>query len=248
VQALADEAGSAGIEAPLAAARLTASVDELEAALAGSPAIVAVGPSPRLLLAREALGRLRQAALGALGAYHRSNPLRAAMPREELRARVCPGSRAALFDRVVDELAAGGQVRALAEAVALATHDVRLDSREQQARDTLLAAAASAGLAGVEIAPLAQQRGSDPALLLRVARVLVAEGSLACVRGVTFVNNEAIDTLKTNVRLRWSSGSRLDVGDFKEMTGLTRKHAIPLLEYLDRERVTRRVGANRFVM
>ena len=68
------------------------------------------------------------------------------------------------------------------------------------------------------------------------------------VGGVVYVNSEALNTLKTLVRLRWPSGAKLDVGGFKDLTGLTRKHAIPLLEYLDRERVTRRVGPDRIVI
>jgi selenocysteine-specific elongation factor len=54
--------------------------------------------------------------------------------------------------------------------------------------------------------------------------------------------------LVKEVRARWPPGSRLDVGGFKELTGLTRKFVIPLLEYLDRQRVTRRAGAERFVL
>jgi selenocysteine-specific elongation factor len=50
------------------------------------------------------------------------------------------------------------------------------------------------------------------------------------------------------VRRRWPPGSRLDVGGFKELTGLSRKFVIPLLEYLDRERVTRRAGNDRLVL
>jgi selenocysteine-specific elongation factor len=40
----------------------------------------------------------------------------------------------------------------------------------------------------------------------------------------------------------------IDVGRFKELTGVSRKYAIPLLEYLDRERVTRRVGNERIIL
>ena len=54
--------------------------------------------------------------------------------------------------------------------------------------------------------------------------------------------------LKDEVRRRWPPGSRLDVAGFKDLTGLSRKFVIPLLEYLDRERVTRRTGADRFVL
>jgi selenocysteine-specific elongation factor len=62
------------------------------------------------------------------------------------------------------------------------------------------------------------------------------------------VDAAELDALKRRVRERWPPGAKLEVPEFKELTGLTRKHAIPLLEYLDRERVTRRHGASRVVM
>ena len=62
------------------------------------------------------------------------------------------------------------------------------------------------------------------------------------------VHRETLDTLKKDVLQRWPPGSRLDVGGFKELTGLSRKYVIPLLEYLDRERVTRRAGNDRLIL
>jgi selenocysteine-specific elongation factor len=109
-------------------------------------------------------------------------------------------------------------------------------------------AAGVAGLAGVEPAALAASAGQDPKLFERVSRVLVAERILERVGDGLLVRREDLDRLQAEVRKRWPAGSRLDVGAFKEMTGLTRKFVIPLLEYLDRERVTRRVGADRTVI
>ena len=56
---------------------------------------------------------------------------------------------------------------------------------------------------------------------------------------------QALEELKRRLRERLASGAKVEVGVVKELTGLTRKHVIPLLEYLDRERVTRRAGADR---
>jgi len=81
----------------------------------------------------------------------------------------------------------------------------------------------------------------------RVARLLVTEGALRRV-GDALVLGEALDGLKAEVRKRWPSGSRLDVGAFKDLTRLSRKYVIPLLEYLDREKITRRSGPDRVVM
>ena len=76
------------------------------------------------------------------------------------------------------------------------------------------------------------------------------DGEFGALRrvGDALVLGEALDALKAEVRRRWPSGARLDVGAFKELTGLSRKYVIPLLEYLDREKITRRSGADRVVM
>ena len=246
--ALVEEAGAGGIEAPLLAARLTVPAAALAAALAACPEVISLGPEPALLLALGALDSLQAATLAALDTYHRANPLRPAMPREELRSGVFGRARTAAFERVAGELAALGRIRLLPDAVALVGHEVRLSSGEEEARRTLLAAAGNGGLAGFEVAALAAERRADAALLERVARVLVAEKLLVRVGESLLVGKDALELLKQRVRERFSPGSKLEVGAFKQLVGLTRKHAIPLLEYLDRERVTRRAGSDRLVL
>ena len=221
---------------------------ELGQALAARPTIVSLGSDPALLLARSALDRLQAATLDSLETYHRENPLRPAMPREELRRRVFGKARAVVFERVADELAAASRVRLLPDAVGLVGHEVRLNPGEEEARRVLVAAAAAAGLAGIELAALAAQSRKDAALLQRVARVLAEERRLARVGDELLVDQAELETLKQRVRERWPKGARIEVGEFKELVGLSRKHAIPLLEYLDRERVTRRAGASRVVV
>ena len=107
-------------------------------------------------------------------------------------------------------------------------------------------AARAAGLEGLDLARGGPAR-LEPRLAERVSRLLVAEGALRRV-GDALVSGEALDALKADVRRRWASGARLDVGEFKELTRLSRKYVIPLLEYLDREKITRRSGADRVVM
>jgi selenocysteine-specific elongation factor len=62
------------------------------------------------------------------------------------------------------------------------------------------------------------------------------------------VHADHLADLKRQVRERWPPGSKVEVPAFKELFGLSRKHAIPLLEYLDREKVTRRAGNDRVVL
>jgi selenocysteine-specific elongation factor len=246
--ALVSEAGAAGIEEARLAARLTLPVPELRAAVAASPGLVALGQDEAVIVAASALDELGASAMRALEAYHAAEPLRAAMPREALRDRAFASAPAAAFERVLQELAAAGRVRLAPDAVALSGHAVRLSPDEQDARRLLTEAARAAGLAGVEALTLAESARSERALVERVARVLVNEKVLARVGERGLVDREALEQLKRQLRERFAPGAKLEVGVLKELTGLTRKHVIPLLEYLDRERVTRRAGADRVLL
>jgi selenocysteine-specific elongation factor len=195
---------------------------------------------------RPALEQAAAAARQALGRFHADSPLRAGMPREELRRRALGRAPEGAFEHVLALLEASGQARVAGEVVALAGHEVRLSPEEERARAALLEAAATAGLEGVELDRLASARAPRP-VLERVAKVLVTQGELRRV-GEALVHGASLDQLKARVRERWPPGSRLDVGAFKDMTGLSRKYTIPLLEYLDRERVTRRAGNDRLVL
>jgi selenocysteine-specific elongation factor len=139
-------------------------------------------------------------------------------------------------------------INVLGAYVALASHQVTLTADEAEVRQVLVDAALESGLAGVEAKVLAERCGKEARLVERVGRVLVAEKVLDRVGEGLLVHRDHLEALKRDVRGRFTSGSKLEVGVFKDMTGLSRKHVIPLLEYLDRERVTRRAGAERLVL
>jgi selenocysteine-specific elongation factor len=245
--ALVEQAGPAGLAASELAARLTISQAELREALSGWPALVSFGTDVPWLLSARVLDARAQAARAALAAFHGAFPLRVAMPREELRQSVFGSCPEGVFEHVLAGLCARAEARLEADGVAAAGHQVRLAPEEARARQVLLETARGAGLAGVPLPPVAGPDGPAPAILARVGQVLVADGTLRRV-GEALVLRERLEALQEEVRRRWPPGSRLDVGAFKEMTGLSRKFVIPLLEYLDRERVTRRSGNDRLVL
>jgi selenocysteine-specific elongation factor len=247
-EVMAEEAGTTGIDAPLLAARLTVPLSRLRPALADVPGTVTMETEPPVLVSRIALARLSAATLGALEQHHRGQPLEAGMAREELRSRVFGTAPSAAYEWVLRDLAEAGKIRPGPDVIALAAHRVELSADEEEVRGILVDLARSAGLAGIELRAVAETSGKDVRVLERVARVLAREGALERVGGSLLVHREHLDTLKDEVRQRWPAGSRLDVTTFKEMTGLSRKYVIPLLEYLDRERITRRSGNDRVVL
>jgi selenocysteine-specific elongation factor len=139
-------------------------------------------------------------------------------------------------------------VRAASDSIALADHRVRFSVGEEDARGALVEAALAAGVAGIEVRAVSERTGKPVPVLERVVGVLLREGLLERVGEAILVHRDALEGLKQDVRRRWPPGSQIEVSAVKELTGLSRKHVIPLLEYLDRERVTRRAGASRVVL
>jgi len=244
---MVEEAGTAGLDAATLAARVTMPLPALLAALKGREDVVAFPGDPVWLVSPGALARLGETAEARLRDFHGTRRLEGGMPREELRRRVFARVPDGVFEAVLDHLARAGRARVSGESVALADHEVRFTPEEAQVRASLLAAVRAAELAGVDMAHPPPGLAADPRLLDKMARALAAEGAVRRV-GDALVDSARLDALKDEVRRRWPPGSRLDVAAFKDMTGLSRKFVIPLLEYLDRERVTRRTGADRFVL
>jgi selenocysteine-specific elongation factor len=161
---------------------------------------------------------------------------------------VFAGAPEAAFELVLASLERSGELRLLPDSVAARAHAVTLSAPEEAARTRLVDAAREAGLAGIEISEMAARGPAPRPLLERVARVLVTDRVLERVGTEPLVLREHLEGFKARIRERFPPGSRVDVAAVKEMTGLSRKFVIPLLEYLDRERVTRRSGADRTVL
>jgi selenocysteine-specific elongation factor len=193
--------------------------------------------------------RLKEAIVATLTAHHRTQPLSEGTPREELREHLFGHGHPAVFERALADLAAAGAVVAR-ERVALASHRVELSPEEDRARAAFERAYRDAGLKPPDAAAIAAEAGIAPAVADRVMKLLQRQKVLVRLDVLVF-HDDALRRLKTEVaELKASAGAaaRIDVATFKERFGVSRKFAIPLLEYLDRERVTRRMGDTRVVL
>jgi selenocysteine-specific elongation factor len=114
---------------------------------------------------------------------------------------------------------------------------------EARVSEAILRQAQKAGYQALDAQELAAAAGAAPDLARRVIAVLVRRKQLVRLDTLLY-HRETLEALKADVRTLQS----LDVGLFKTRYGVSRKFAIPLLEYLDRERVTRRVGDRRVVL
>jgi len=171
----------------------------------------------------------------------------APLPREEARERLFGRASPALFDAVLARLESAGRVTGR-DRLALPGQGISLSSEEAQAQQELDRVFREGGLAPPDITAAAGIAGIQSAVADRVAKLLLRQKTLVKV-DTLFFHHEALEKLKSDVKgLKGQGAAKVDVAGFKDRYGISRKYAIPLLEWLDRERVTRRVGDGRIVL
>jgi selenocysteine-specific elongation factor len=193
--------------------------------------------------------RLAERVLTALDAHHTAQPLSVGISREEVRERVLGNAAPALSELVIRELLDAGRIVGR-ERLALAGREIVLTAEESRVRDALEQALRAASLRPPDLPRLAEIAATAPAAVERILQLLVRQKVVVRLGGIPF-HYEALERLKAEVRsLRdgTTATPAISVATFKDRYGLSRRHAIPLLEYLDRERVTRRVGDSRLVL
>ncbi len=187
--------------------------------------------------------------LKAVTAFHRERPLEPGLPREEARVRLRRCAAPPVFDHVVQRLVSDGTLVATGY-LALTSHQISLSADEQRVRDALDQLFRDAGLSPPDGALVANVTAAAGDVVDRMTRLLMREGRLEKVDALVF-HADALARLRREVAALKSDTEEavsIDVATFKNRYAVTRKFAIPLLEYLDRVRITRRVGRDRVVL
>jgi selenocysteine-specific elongation factor len=175
--------------------------------------------------------------------FHREHPMLPGMARQDLRSRTFPDAPLFLMDAL---LAAARELAVEGEIVRLAGHAPVLKQEEEQARGAIERAFEQAGLATPAVAEVLAKSGVENRRARTLLEILVREKRLVRINEDLVFHHSAIDKLRQELGAR--RPARFNVGTFKEWTGISRKYAIPLLEYLDRARVTRREGDERLIL
>jgi selenocysteine-specific elongation factor len=175
--------------------------------------------------------------------FHRAQPLLAGVARQELRARLLPDSPPFLIEAL---LTGAAELLVEGETVRLRSHRLVLKEDEHNARAAIEHAFEAAGLATPATAEVLARSGVGAARARTLLDILIREKRLVRVSPDLVYHASAIATLRCAMAEKRQT--RFTVAQFKDWTGVSRKYAIPLLEYLDRERVTRREGDERLVL
>jgi selenocysteine-specific elongation factor len=175
----------------------------------------------------------------ALAHFHKRNPLLPGMPKEQLRGAAPPQ----VFENLVRDQR---EIVVTGELARLASHKVALKEDESEALAKIERAFERAGLRVPSVPEVLAGSGVDPARGRSLLQILLRNKRLVRVAEDLVFHATALVALREVIALR--KGQRFGVPEFKEWTGISRKYAIPLLEMLDRERVTRREGDARVVL
>ena len=239
------QAGAAGVRAVDLRARTPFGPQQLRELLDGlqqAGRIVAV--DREWYLHRDASDRLRSQTLALLEAFHGENPLRGGISREELRSRV-GHAQERVFAQLLGVLEAEGMVRSERDQVRLASHAIRLSPEQERVVKGLEADFRSAGAAPPSPEEALARHGVKGNEKHDLFQVLVADRTLLRVKESLFFHAEALRSIQEQLVALLRQKKEIGPADFKDLFGVSRKFAIPLMEYFDAQRVTVRVGERR---
>jgi selenocysteine-specific elongation factor len=200
----------------------------------------------QVLVSIAAFTEAKACALQAVQKFHDANPLVAGMSKQELRDRVKLGPE--VFYGVLGKLAEEKKLEVAGEVVHLPGRGVVMKDEEAESKKIIEQAFASAGLKVPSLKEVLAVLQVDKIRAQKIVTLLLRDRVLIKISEELVFHQSALMDLRQRIAALKNTAPRIDVARFKDMTGVSRKYAIPLLEYLDRERVTRRVGDERVIL
>jgi selenocysteine-specific elongation factor len=186
---------------------------------------------------------LKTMILERVAAFHQANPLKEGIPKQALRSSL-PGSDK-LFKKIADLMAVAGELVDEGETVRSPDHRVRLKDEEKGLKEQALKLIVEGDAAPPLLKDMAAKMGADLAGLRNMLGLLEKEGLIVRVREDMFFSAQFIARMKERLVAFIKKEGGVTPSQFQQVTGSSRKYNIPLLEYLDRERFTMRVGDQR---
>jgi selenocysteine-specific elongation factor len=238
--------GHAGISMSQLIAETGWSRDSVEGQLAQTLKDVRVLRIGDLFVDGLAMVRLQQFIVNSVEAFHKNNSLVGGIAREALREQVKASSE--VFTASLDLLVREKNIEAAGDLVRLPGHGVVMKDEEAESKKKIEEAFASAGLKVPALHEVIGGLKVDKTRAQKIVTLLLRDKLLVKISEELVFHRSALEELRRLVAAQKAKSPKMDVAKFKELTGVSRKYAIPLLEYLDRERVTKRVGDAREIL
>jgi selenocysteine-specific elongation factor len=245
------EAGLRGAGLPSLVARLGVTEEDVRVtllSLGAAGAIEMVDDSPPTAVSAEEFARASAALVEAVARFHQENPLEPGIGREELKARAARDAAPVVFRAALERLVAAGKLTLDQDLVRAFHRTVTLGGEEARIRALLTDRFRTLGLQAAPIDDVIGDLDVERKTARQILQLLLRENVLVKINEETAVERTALQKLIDDVRGLKSVSTTLGVREFKELTGLSRKFAMPLLEYLDSQRITRRLGDGRVIL
>ncbi|MEW6554042.1 MAG: selenocysteine-specific translation elongation factor [Actinomycetota bacterium] len=188
------------------------------------------------------LASLRERMASLTREMHEANPLKAGIEKEALRQRMDVGLAPDVFEALLRSAVSAGELEVEAGRVRVAGEGRSLSEQDSRTRDELLRAIREGGFAPPLFKEMADTSGLEKSRLRDLLGILLEEGEIEQVNPDYFLAAGRLAEAEERIRAHIETHGRLGVAEVREMLGASRKYAIPLLEHLDRKRVTRRDG------
>jgi selenocysteine-specific elongation factor len=238
--------GHGGISMSRLVAETGWTINSLEARLAMAAKHARVVWIGDLLVDAAAMLRLQQLIASTMEGFHRKNSLVGGIAREALREQVKASPE--VFAASLEMLSREKKIEVAGELLRLPGHGVVMKDEEAESKQKIEAAFAGSGLKVPALPEVLAGLKVDKARAQKIVTLLLRDKALIKVSDELVFHRSALEELRRVVAAQRVKSPKMDVATFKELTGVSRKYAIPLLEYLDRERVTRRVGDAREIL
>jgi len=222
---------------------LPARVTEVANALQKSGKIIL---SEGLLITSDRFAALRLQALASVEQFHKQNPLVAGINQEQLREGL--GVPPEVFRSLLEALVRDKKLEATGDQVRAAGRGVVLRDDEAESKQTIEQAFLKAGLQVPALKEVLASLRIDQVRAHKIVTLLLRDRILVKLSDDLVFHRDSLAVLRQLVVAQKNKTPKLNVASFKDLTGVSRKYAIPLLEYLDRERVTKRVGDERVIL
>lgn len=222
-------------------------IKTLLAGLNGKGQIVTLEGEESRIISRSAYEKLQGKILSETRQFHDKYPLKEGIPKEELRNVMGSYIHPKLFNAAVKDLEKGARIVAEKENVRLPGHRVDLSGELEDLRAQIVDLYRGAGLAAPTVKEVTEKFAMRKTSLSKVINVLLQEGTLVKISEDIYIHKDVLATLREAYKnLLLKDGSATPIS-FKELTGLSRKFIIPLMEYFDRVKLTIRAGDQRIL-
>ena len=242
--------GLAGITARQLQIRTGTSLKELNAIiddmLSRKEALL-LDKEKRTIVSAPAYQVVQEKIMEASAAYHERNPLREGIHKEELRNTIGTYIDPKLFNSALRSLDNAGKIRIERENVRLAAHQVNLADDLEELKEKIAGRYRTAGLSPPLTKDVIEEAGTQKKAARTVLSLLLNEGRLIKVSEDLYFDGTALAGLREDYRQFLLRTEKASPAGFRELTGLSRKFTIPLMEYFDKSKLTIRVGDHRIL-